>query len=210
MAAESFFLCLAVLAQADVPASASTTWERLGQTDGVLVEVATIEGRLILRSRTDLAVPRADVATVLEDIAGFARWIPTLEGWRVIAEDDVIAAYGRHELPWPFDARDYVVRYQVRDTPERFTVEARSTTHPRFPIRKDAVRVQGMWSRWELTTVGAKTRVTYTYDGALTGIPTFLLRRTWQSEGPALLKALSGEVSRRRAASPSPGAESSP
>jgi hypothetical protein len=194
-------VALAAVLVAQAPA-----WRSLGTVDGVTVETRPVReeaGRQITRVRatTTAALSCAAVRTVLVDVARFDRWIE-LSQWRQVPCPQGVACglwmYGRHDMPFPFSPRDYVVRYLIDDrSDDGVTVQAQSV--PGGPAPDGAVRLQ-VASTWTARRVGDQCQVVYEYDGDLGGsFPPFLLEGAWKTEGPKLLAAL---LRRARAAPP--------
>lgn len=192
-------------------AAADDGWERLANDGGAVVDVRRGDVPRV-RTAAELPLPAEAVAAVLADLEGFPTWFPNLRGWEVVRGPDGPHAYGRHDLPWPLDPRDYYVKYDVARDGDAFTLRAASA--PGRPLVKGRVRLTDVASSWRVEPRGpAKCRVVYTYDVPAPGVPDALLEGAWKSEGPAVLRALAAEVRRRGAATnrgPAPVVSSPP
>lgn len=179
-------------------AQAGEGWKRVAEDRGVEVRVRSAgPGRTMVRGQGAIEAPLEVVRARLLEIEAYREWITSLSEWRVLerAADQVIA-YGRHDLPWPMDDRDYVVRYRWREEPDgAFVVRAESVGGGPAPI-DGVVRLGRVRSEWRLAKDGAgKTIVSYTYNGELGGnVPDAVQQAAWKSEPPALIDALRQRV----------------
>ena len=183
-------------------ASAAEGWKRVAEDRGVHVSVRTAgPGRTMVRGEGVIEAPLEVVRARLLELETYDEWISSLSEWRVLrrASDHVIA-YGRHDLPWPMDDRDYVVRYRWKsEPPGSFLLRAESVTEGPAPL-EDVVRLSRVRSEWKLVADGpSKTIVSYTYTGELGGsVPDAGQQSAWKSEPPALIDALRARVAKEK------------
>lgn len=181
-------------------AVADASWTRLHEEKGAVVETKKGGGSTLVKTTATLPRPAAAVRAVLLDLERFPSWMPHLHGWRVLSrEGETALAYGLHDLPWPFQPRDYVVRYVGQDLGDgTFVLEAKAAPGEGPPPTAGVVRLPKVRSTWRVVPRGADAcTVEYTYDSDLAGVPEMLMTSAWKTEGPALLAALSAEVGRR-------------
>jgi hypothetical protein len=180
---------------ATTAARADDAWERLRTTDAAVVDVRRGDVPRV-RTTGELPFPAEAVAAVLGDLEHFPSWFPRLQSWEVVRSPEGLFAYGRHDLSWPLDPRDYYVRYTLGRDGDAFTLSAASA--PGRPLVKGRVRLTDVASSWRVEPRGpSRCRVVYVYDVPAPGVPDALLEGAWKSEGPAVLRALAAEVRRR-------------
>ncbi len=191
---------LLVTAIAAAPALAVDGWSRLVDDAAVVVETAPDgRGATLVKTTTVLPHPPAAVRAALLDFPGYPTWFTSLAAWRVLARGaDSAQVYGRHDLPWPFAPRDYVVRYTwTQGGDGSLDLRAASVTEGAPPPASGVVRLTAARSSWVVAAVPGGARVVYTYGTDLGGVPDLLQQGAWKSEGPALLRALDKELSKR-------------
>lgn len=177
-------------------------WARIGGSDDVAIEGATVDGVERVRATTTLPYDYAEVRAVVMDLPQIAQWWK-LSLWQLISlkpgsVDAVI--YGRRALlHWPFADRDFVVRFEWRDVIDTCVLEGRPTTVGAPPRHDGVVRLTTYAPSWRLTRDGPRTRVVYEWTADLGGsFPSFLRSSVWEQEAPASIAALAAEVQRRR------------
>lgn len=181
-----------VLAGPVLAAAAPEEWHGLGTFDGATVETQPAPGG-VTRVRASRVLPVAceRVVAVLSDVPHFSRWI-TLSSWTVVDASGPVM-HGRHDMPFPFAARDYVVAYTSSQQGDTYTLTSASTD--RGPKAANGVVRLHVLSTWTATPVKDSCAVSYTYNGDLGGgFPSFLLEGVWKDEGPKLLAGLLAEA----------------
>ena len=177
-------------------------WKTIQQENGIRVEVHPADSQTMVRGTALVLFAEKDVKEVLLDLAGFARWFPGLSAWTVIErEDESALVHGRHALPWPFQDRDYVVRYTWgTEATGAFVLESRAVANEGLPRRDGAVRLLRARSTWKLEAKSpTETLVQYTYNGDTGGsFPDLLRTVLWKSEVPKIFAALHKEIEQRR------------
>lgn len=85
-----------------------------------------------------------DVIAVLTDIEKRPEWVYSLAKTEIIdgSTENKIIVYERIELPWPFNDRDYIVRYHFKHhQQDRIDIEFINVVHPDKPPLDGVVRV---------------------------------------------------------------------
>lgn len=176
-------------------------WKKIGESDGVVVEArAAPNGATMIRGTGEINLPIERVKEALLDLEKYRDWIPSLSVWDITKKSDSeVHAYGRHDLPWPMDDRDYNVRYRWKSQPDgSFIIEAKSVPEGPAPI-DGVIRLRRVHSLWKLVPIRSDvTQVSYTYNGDLGGkVPDAVKQSAWKSEPPDLIHGLRKQVEKR-------------
>ncbi len=171
-------------------------WRQINEDEGVVVEM---RGSMI-RGTGTINLPIDRVRAVLLELEKYREWIPSLSVWDLKRKSDSeVLAYGRHDLPWPMDDRDYNVRYRWKTQPDgSFLIEAKSVPEGRAPI-DGVIRLPRVHSLWKLVPIRSDaTEVSYTYNGDLGGkVPDAVKQSAWKSEPADLIHSLRQQVEKR-------------
>ena len=102
-------------------------------------------------------------------------------------------------MPFPFDGRDYIVKYKIENSEDSWVFSFSSVKHPDGPVVPDHVRLPNAAGIWVLERLSSnQTRVIYAWNGELLGnFPGFGLSKAWIRQGTEVLnwldEALSGK-----------------
>jgi len=155
----------------DTPAGkAAGPWEKVSNSDGILVERRTVPGSNLKEFRgrgvVDAALPR--VLAVLQDAPHRTEWMSDCSSSYVIEENHekrTQIAYHRTKAPWPVADRDSINRAEIHLDVEnrRIVLPFEGIAHPKGPPVKGVVRMPFIRGHWILTAVrgGKATEVEY-------------------------------------------------
>ena len=103
------------------------------------------------------------------------------------------------DMPFPFDGRDYIVKYTIENLDGRWVFVFTAVDHPKGTLGPDNVRLPNAAGIWILTALEPnKTKVIYAWNGELLGnFPDFGLTRAWVTQGTEVLNWLDEELTKR-------------
>ena len=103
------------------------------------------------------------------------------------------------DMPFPFDGRDYIVKYNIENLDDRWVFVFTAVDHPKGILYPDHVRLPNAAGIWILTALEPnKTKVIYAWNGELLGnFPDFGLTRAWVTQGTEVLNWLDEELTKR-------------
>lgn len=145
-------------------------WERVSDSDGILVQRRTVEGSNLkeFRGRGVVQAPIGRVLGVIRDAPHRVEWMSQCSSSYVIEEDlkaRTQIAYHRTKAPWPVADRDSVNRAQivVELDKHRVYLPFEGINHPKVPEVKGVVRMPFIRGHWYLTPLqaGKATLVEY-------------------------------------------------
>ncbi len=145
-------------------------WEKVSNSDGILVERRTVPGSNLKEFRgrgvVEAAMPR--VLAVLQDAPHRTEWMSDCASSHVIEENHekrTQIAYHRTKAPWPVADRDSINRAEIRLDVDnrRIVLPFEGIEHPKGPPVKGVVRMPFIRGHWILTAVrgGKATEVEY-------------------------------------------------
>ena len=194
-----------LVARADAN-KADGNWERVKQSDGILVERRQVEGSSLkeFRGQAVVQAPAAAILAVFSDVPRATEWMDSCNGSWVVADlgEFEKVVYNRTHAPWPVADRDAVLHNLVRfDEKDRrveidfYTVEDKST-----PPKKGVVRMpflRGHWILWP-SADGASTRVEYQVHANPGGrLPNWLVNYVSRDLPLKTIEGLRAQVKRR-------------
>lgn len=197
-------LCVLLLAAGWSAQASERQWESLGDTDGVEVSRADVEGTKLYAFKGDtvMEAPPGAVLYALLDNQHRIEWVARLVENRVLVQSNEFdyVIYQAFDLPTPFSDRDYVYRGQATEDPETgvVTLAMQSVEHPDAP-ETVGVRAELVDSRYRLTPIdgGERTRVEVEIvtdpRGMMPAWLVNLIQRSWPSD---TLNGLRGELSK--------------
>ena len=96
------------------------------------------------------------------------------------------------DMPFPFDGRDYIVKYNIKNLDNHWVFVFTAVDHPKGILDPDHVRLPNAAGIWILTALEPnKTKVIYAWNGELLGnFPDFGLTRAWVTQGNEVLNWL--------------------
>ena len=96
------------------------------------------------------------------------------------------------DMPFPFDGRDYIVKYNIENLDNHWVFVFTAVDHPKGILDPDHVRLPNAAGIWILTALEPnKTKVIYAWNGELLGnFPDFGLTRAWVTQGNEVLNWL--------------------
>ena len=102
-------------------------------------------------------------------------------------------------MPFPFDDRDYIVKYTIENSENHWVFSFTSVKHPNGPLDSNNVRLHNAAGIWILTVLESnKTKVVYAWNGELLGrFPDFGLSRAWVTQGTEVLNWLNKSLKKR-------------
>ncbi len=198
------------------PAAASG-WTYAGTFDGVEVRERSLPGTRVREvvGVATFAGRAADYVAVIDDVAGFPRFLPRVREARVIESGPggEQVAYVRYELPWPLEPRDYVTRRIIEQTlgPDGGgEYRNRWTALPdRVPPAPGVVRLQKNDGFWHVAQFGPRTvRLEFGCAADPGGaLPAWAIDTAAREAVPDIFLAIQREVLRRRerGSAPLPG-----
>ncbi|MCS5645029.1 MAG: START domain-containing protein, partial [Candidatus Marinimicrobia bacterium] len=102
-------------------------------------------------------------------------------------------------MPFPFDGRDYIVKYKIENSDDNWVFSFSSVKHPDGPVVPDHVRLPNAAGIWVLERLSSnQTRVIYAWNGELLGnFPEFGLSKAWITQGTEVLNWLDEALSEK-------------
>lgn len=149
------FLCVLVATQANAD------WQLEKDGSGIQVDSRSVKGSKAREVRA-LATLNADVVRVanfLQDPATNARWVPHSKSVSIFERpaQGVTFVHFVMQASWPFQARDAVARFELRQTPSS-VIWIRFDSQPeRLPPMSTTVRLQTYSGCWRLTPLSPQS-----------------------------------------------------
>lgn len=145
-------------------------WERVSNSDGILVERRTVPGTNLKEFRghgvVDASLGR--VLAIIRDAPHRCEWMPQCAEDYVVEENEaarVQISYHRTKAPWPVADRDSINRAELRVdlAKRRVFLPFEAIPHPKVPPVKGAVRMPFLRGYWILQPAngGSATDVEY-------------------------------------------------
>ena len=152
------------------PTQAAGVWEKVSNSDGIMVERRAVPGSNLkeFRGRGVIEAPLPRVLAVLQDAPHRAEWMSDCSSSYIVEEDHdkrTQIAYHRTKAPWPVADRDSINRAEIRlDVANRRVVlPFEGIEHPKGPPVKGVVRMPFIRGHWILAPArgGKATEVEY-------------------------------------------------
>jgi START domain-containing protein len=196
-----------LLAVAAPSQAASTDWELVKSSDGIVVDRRVVSGSPLkeFRGRGVIDAPIADILAVFSDVGRATEWMDSCNGSRVVDDvsERVKVVYNRTHAPWPVSDRDAVLRNVVTidDDERRVAIDFTAIDDTRAPAVKGVVRmpfVRGHWYLWPAAD-GKSTRVEYQVHASPGGaLPNWIVNYVSRDLPHKTVAGLRAQVKRRR------------
>lgn len=185
----SFFV-FSILKALDVSAINSTQKWFMLQDAPVQISTTDYSGYPICKVAADLPFPLPAIAQIIENTEDYPDIFNRVTQAREL-ENDVI--HITLDMPFPFESRDYVVKYRKQKNEKEWTFTFSAVEHTGAPVEKNVVRLIHAAGEWKLTKLEEqKTRVTYIWNGQLLGdFPSWGLNTAWKEQGNEIIEWLS-------------------
>ena len=172
-----------------------TGWENL-QSGAVSISWCTYDNFPISRAETILYHPMDEIATLIQDLDNYP---DVFKRVTKIQQLEPNVAQIILDMPFPFDGRDYIVKYHIENSPDQWIFSFSAVVHPLGKLDPDHVRLPNAAGIWILTALEPnKTKVIYAWNGELLGnFPDFGLTRAWVTQGTEVLNWLDEELTKR-------------
>ncbi|MEC9307363.1 MAG: hypothetical protein VX957_03175 [Candidatus Neomarinimicrobiota bacterium] len=170
------------------PIQSIQNWNIL-QSGNITIEWTKYEDFPISRAETMLHHPMNEIASVIQDLKHYPDIFKRVTSARQLGSD---VAQIVLDMPFPFDGRDYIIKYQIEKLENKWIFLFSAVDHPQGILDPNHVRLPNAAGIWILTEQEAnKTSITYAWNGALLGnFPDFALHRAWTTQGTEVLNWL--------------------
>ena len=165
-----------------------TGWENL-QTGAVSITWCTYDDFPISRAETVLNHSIDKISKAIQDLDHYPDIFDRVTKTNRLETDVVQIVL---DMPFPFDGRDYIVKYNIENLDDRWVFIFTAVDHPKGTLDSDHVRLPNAAGIWILTALEPnKTKVIYAWNGELLGnFPDFGLTRAWVTQGNEVLNWL--------------------
>ena len=172
-----------------------TGWENL-QTGAVSITWCTYDDFPISRAETVLNHSIDKISKAIQDLDHYPDIFDRVTKTNRLETDVVQIVL---DMPFPFDGRDYIVKYNIENLGDRWVFVFTAVDHPKGTLYSDHVRLPNAAGIWILTALEPnKTKVIYAWNGELLGnFPDFGLTRAWVTQGTEVLNWLDEELTKR-------------
>ena len=172
-----------------------TGWENL-QTGAVSISWCTYDDFPISRAETVLNHSIDKISKAIQDLDHYPDIFDRVKKTNRLETDVVQIVL---DMPFPFDGRDYIVKYNIENLDGRWVFVFTAVDHPKGTLNPDHVRLPNAAGIWILTALEPnKTKVIYAWNGELLGnFPDFGLTRAWVTQGTEVLNWLDEELTKR-------------
>ena len=170
-------------------------WETL-QTGAINVAWREYQGFPISRAETVLDHPIKKVATAIQDLDHYPDIFDRVTETNRL-ESDVVQII--LNMPFPFDGRDYIVKYTIENSENTWVFAFSSINHPDGQIDSKHVRLPNAAGIWILTQLNEnQTNIIYAWNGELLGnFPDFGLEKAWITQGTEVFNWLDEALSKK-------------
>ena len=170
-------------------------WEML-QDQPVKIEWHEYKGFPISRAETILNHSMRSIADAIQDLDNYPNIFERVTNTRRLDQDIVQIIL---DMPFPFDGRDYIVKYKIENSDNSWVFSFSSVKHPDGPVVPDHVRLPNAAGIWVLERLSSnQTRVIYAWNGVLLGnFPEFGLSKAWITQGTEVLNWLDEALSKK-------------
>ena len=165
-----------------------TGWENL-QSDAVSISWCTYDNFPISKAETVLNHSIDRISKAIQDLDHYPDIFDRVTKTNRLETDVVQIVL---DMPFPFDGRDYIVKYNIENLDDRWVFVFTAVAHPEGILDPDHVRLPNAAGIWILTALEPnKTKVIYAWNGELLGnFPDFGLTRAWVTQGNEVLNWL--------------------
>ena len=165
-----------------------TGWENL-QSDAVSISWCTYDNFPITKAETVLNHSIDRISKAIQDLDHYPDIFDRVTKTNRLETDVVQIVL---DMPFPFDGRDYIVKYNIENLDDHWVFVFTAVDHPKGILDSDHVRLPNAAGIWILTALEPnKTKVIYAWNGELLGnFPDFGLTRAWVTQGNEVLNWL--------------------
>ena len=165
-----------------------TGWENL-QSGAVSISWCTYDNFPISRAETVLNHSIDRISMAIQDLDHYPDIFDRVTKTNRLDTDVVQIVL---DMPFPFDGRDYIVKYNIENLDNHWVFVFTAVDHPKGILDPDHVRLPNAAGIWILTALEPnKTKVIYAWNGELLGnFPDFGLTRAWVTQGNEVLNWL--------------------
>jgi len=165
-----------------------TGWENL-QSGAVSISWCTYDNFPISRAETVLNHSIDRISMAIQDLDHYPDIFDRVTKTNRLDTDVVQIVL---DMPFPFDGRDYIVKYNIENLDNHWVFVFTAVDHPKGILDPDHVRLPNAAGIWILTALEPnKTKVIYAWNGELLGnFPDFGLTRAWVIQGNEVLNWL--------------------
>ena len=170
-------------------------WEML-QDQPVKIEWQEYKGFPISRAEKVLNHGMESIADAIQDLDNYPNIFERVTNTRRLDQDIVQIIL---DMPFPFDGRDYIVKYKIENSDDSWVFSFSSVKHPDGPVVQDHVRLPNAAGIWVLERLSSdQTREIYARNGELLGkFPEFSLGKAWITQGTEVLNWLDEALSKK-------------
>ena len=135
----------------------------------------------IVRAKTVIDHPINNIAYIIGDLDSYPSVFKRIKEAKKLDNNIVHIII---DMPFPFDGRDYVVKFNIEESKNKWILNYSSVVHPDAPLSR-YTRLPNAAGMWELKKLGSnKTEVTYMWNGELLGnFPDIGLNKAWSIWG---------------------------
>ena len=166
------------------------------QDQPVKIEWQQYKGFPISRAEKVLNHGIGYIADAIQDLDNYPNIFERVTKTRRLDQDIVQIIL---DMPFPFDGRDYIVKYKIENSDDSWVFSFSSVKHPDGPVVPDHVRLPNAAGIWVLERLSSnQTRVIYAWNGELLGnFPEFSLSKAWITQGTEVLNWLDEALSEK-------------
>jgi hypothetical protein len=165
-----------------------SNWEIL-KDETIQISWQTYQGFPVSKAETILNHSIKDVSFAIQDLDHYPEIFDRVTQ-TIRLEKDVIQIV--LDMPFPFDGRDYIVKYSIENQDNYWVFAYSSVEHPKGRLEQDHVRLPNAGGIWILEKVNeSQTKIVYAWNGELLGnFPDIALTRAWVTQGTEVLNWL--------------------
>ena len=163
-------------------------WENL-QSSAVSISWCTYDNFPISRAETVLNHSIDRISMAIQDLDHYPDIFDRVTKTNRLDTDVVQIVL---DMPFPFDGRDYIVKYSIENQDNYWVFAYSSVEHPKGRLEQDHVRLPNAGGIWILEKVNeSQTKIVYAWNGELLGnFPDIALTRAWVTQGTEVLNWL--------------------
>lgn len=165
-----------------------SNWEIL-KDKTIQISWQNYQGFPVSKAETILNHSIKDVSFAIQDLDHYPEIFDRVTQ-TIRLEKDVIQIV--LDMPFPFDGRDYIVKYSIENQDNYWVFAYSSVEHPKGILEQDHVRLPNAGGIWILEKVNeSQTKIVYAWNGELLGnFPDIALTRAWVTQGTEVLNWL--------------------
>ena len=135
----------------------------------------------IVRAKTVIDHPINNIAYIIGDLDSYPSVFKRIKEAKKLDNNIVHIII---DMPFPFDGRDYVVKFNIEESKNKWILNYSSVVHPDAPPNNHT-RLPNAAGIWKLKKLGPnKTEATYIWNGELLGnFPDIGLNKAWARWG---------------------------